>query len=130
MVLFDTNTSQPIKKLTEEETGFVRFLSTDAVLYTDVNSVVHMMTLEGVPLHTLPGRHYIHSPLLINESFLVTGNKDKTLDIHDITTGKTLYKFYHPSSEGFDCFTYQQEHNRLIAVNRNGKVYILESHSN
>ena len=86
------------------------------------------MTLDGVVLQKYSGKHYSNSPILLNNSFLVTGNKeDNSIHIHNIATGETVYKFFHQSSEGFKCFAYQPRYNTLFATNMNGKIYLLKS---
>ena len=69
-----------------------------------------------------------HSVLLINnDSQLITGNRDNSLQIHDTHTGEILYTFFHFSSEGFGCLAFDIKQGVLIAANKNDKVYVLKT---
>ena len=128
VVLYDVTTAQPIKTLINELTYLVRFhYEPECILYTTAYDV-YTMTLDGVVLQKFSGKldHYC-SPILLNNSFLVTANEDNSIHIHDIATGETVYKFFHQSCEGFNCFAHQPRSNTLIAGNMNGKVYFLKS---
>ena len=124
-------TTQSTATLCKGKTRFVRFVyQPEGVLYEDFDGGVHLMDLSGVVLREFSGQHYFRSPALINNNkWLVTENRDNSIHIHDFTTGETIHKLYHPSSEGFRRFVYQPEQNKLIGVNDNGTIVVLAANS-
>ena len=122
-------TAQPPTTLSEDRTYFVRFVyEPEGVLYLNGDDArVHLMDMNGVMLREFSGQHYKRSPTIINNNrWLVTGNvDDQAMHIHDLTTGETVHKFYHPSSGGFDNFVYQSDKNTLIGVNYNSTIFVL-----
>ena len=132
--LYDMPDTQPTITQGEEETRFVRFVNEpQAVLYAEKDWStwaggldVHLMDMNGVMLRSFSGKHYANSLTLINnEKWLVTGNKDNSINIHDVETGKTIFKFYHPSSDGFRSFAYHPDTKKLIGCTKSGKLFVL-----
>ena len=129
--LYDITTSQPTTTLCEGDTWFVRFVyQPEGVLYQDGDNRVHLMDMSGVVLREFSGQHNSRSPTIINNNkWLVTGNSDKSIHIHDFTTGETIYRFYHPSSEGFRSFVSQSDQNKLIGLDYNGTIIVMATNA-
>ena len=126
-----STTAQPTTTLSEGKTWFVRFVyQPEGVLYTDRDWRVFLMNMNGVVLREFSDTHNSRSPTLINNNkWLVTGYHDHSIHIHDFTTGETLHRFYHPSSEGFRRFAYHSDQNKLIGVNENGTIFVLAANT-
>ena len=130
--LFNVLNKQPPITLREEWTNFVRFLNEpQGLLYADGDCRVHLMDdMSGLVLRSFSGTHHERSLTLIdNDKWLVTGNYDNSINIHDVETGKIIYKFYHPSSDGFRRgFTYNPNSKKLIGCTWRGKLFVLITH--
>ena len=126
--LYDVHdATQPPITLRREYTRFVRFVNeSQGLLYTNVTDV-YLIDMCGVELRSFSGEHYPCSLTLINNyKWFVTGNKDNSINIHEVETGKTIYKFYHPSSDAFESsFAYHSNTKKLIGCTKSGKLFVL-----
>ena len=123
MKLFNSTTT-----LRKEETEFVRFVNEpQGLLYPDGDDRVHLMSMSGVVLRSFSGKHHPYSPTLINnDEWLVTGNKDNSINIHDVETGEIIHMFYHPLSDGFESsFVYNPDTKKMIGCTKSGKLFVL-----
>lgn len=132
--VWNISTSQHIHTLKTIPTRCVRFVGADHIMcvyYYD--GYAHLMTVHGEDLHKFPGDLTTdYSFTLYNKNNrLMTGNKDNSIQIHDVNTKQTLYTFpptHYPPSEGFACFSVQGD--VVCAWNRNGKIYVFKTSPN
>ena len=101
-------------------------MNDDTILYA--GGQVHTMKVDGSHLRTFNGRLSGTGRAFIlydNNTRLITGSEDNSIRVHDVSTGETLYTFFHPSSEGFTCFAVHGD--IVCAGNNNGKVYVFKT---
>lgn len=126
--MWNLSTSQLVNILSEGWTLYARFMNDDTILYVRYyDGQLHMMKVDGSHLHTFNGKLAdIRAFVLCNNSSrLITGNRDNSIRLYDVSTGETLYTFFHPSTEGFMCFAVHGD--IVYAGNKNGKVYMFKT---
>ena len=139
VVMWNSNTSQEIKKVRvgTEHVIFVRILyDPQRLLCVDYDYewgvyVINIINFNGEELQSFIGVHYPRSLTLLDNSRVVSGNMmDKSVQITDLLTGETLYKFHHHSSEGFSCFAFHKQTQTLFCGNNNKRLYVLKTTPN
>ena len=127
--MWNLSTSQHVNTLREAWTFLsVSFVNDDTILYADIyDDQLHMMKVDGSPLHTFNGNLASSRTFTLynNNTRLITGYRDNSIRLHDVSTGETLYTFFHPSSEWFRCFAVHGD--IVCAGNNNGKVYVFKT---
>ena len=93
---------------------------------------ISIMNFDGEVVQTVNGEHIPRSLTLLDNSRIVSGDRDdNTVQICDITTGETLYKFRHHSVlSQFTCFAFHKLTETLFCGNENGKLYVLKTTPN